>query len=84
VDVWKRMTIEQVAISAKKDVRNIIEAISLSDPTRRYNKTTVIEDQDVLHNAIRKLGAKFRIISQPDSKESKKETKNHDVTKRYE
>jgi len=85
VNVWKRMTIEELATSAKRDVRDIIEAISLSQPHsfKRYNKTTIIEDQNIIHDAVRKLGTKFKIISQPD-KGPEKETKNHDAIKRYE
>jgi len=86
VNVWKRMTIEELVTSTKRDIHDIMEAISLSQPhsSQRYNKTTIIEDQNLLHDVVRKLGAKFRIISRPDSKEPEKETKNHDVIKRYE
>lgn len=76
------MTVSELARSAKRDIDDIFEAIFMSDSVRRYNKDTVIEDQNVLHAAVRKLGAKFRVISKPDTK-VEKDTKDHDAVKRY-
>ncbi|KAM0728749.1 Translation initiation factor IF-2, mitochondrial [Formica fusca] len=81
VDIWNRMTVSELARSAKRDIDDIFEAIFMSDSVRRYNKDTVIEDQNVLHAAVRKLGAKFRVISKPDTK-VEKDTKDHDAVKR--
>lgn len=82
VDVWSRMTVSELAESAKKDINDIFEAILMSDSVRNYNKNTVIEDQNVLYSAVRKLGAKFRIISKPDNK-VEKDKKDDDAVRRY-
>ncbi|RLU22905.1 hypothetical protein DMN91_005183 [Ooceraea biroi] len=84
VDVWKRMTLAELATSSKRDIDDVIEAICLSNPSSRqhYNKNTVVEDQNVLHSAVRILGAKFKVVPQPDSEEMENEANDHDVTKR--
>lgn len=76
------MTISELANSTKRDINDIIEAISLSDSLKSYGKNTVIEDKNVLQNAVRKLGVKFKVIPRPDDKQDKDIT-DHDVTKRY-
>lgn len=76
------MTVLELATSAKRDIDDIFEAIFMSDSVRRYNENTVIEDQNVLYSVIRKLGAKFRVISKPDNKIGK-DTKDYDAVKRY-
>ncbi|KMQ95956.1 translation initiation factor if- mitochondrial [Lasius niger] len=81
VDIWNRMTVSELATSAKRDIDDIFEAIFMSDSVRRYNENTVIEDQNVLYSVIRKLGAKFRVISKPDNKIGK-DTKDYDAVKR--
>ncbi|XP_072743834.1 mitochondrial translation initiation factor 2 [Anoplolepis gracilipes] len=81
VDIWNRMTVSELATSAKRDIDDIFEAISMSDLVRHYNKNTVIENQNVLYSAVRKLGAKFRVISKPDSK-VEKDIKDYDAVKR--
>lgn len=82
MDVWSRMTVSELAESAKKDIDDIFEAIFISDSIRDYNENTAIEDQNVLYSAVRKLGAKFRVISKPDNK-VEKDRKNDDAVKRY-
>ncbi|XP_014468945.1 PREDICTED: translation initiation factor IF-2, mitochondrial [Dinoponera quadriceps] len=79
VDVWNEMTVSELANSTKRDVDDVIEAISLSDAFKRYSDDTVIEDKNVLQNTVRKLGVKFKIISRPGDE---KDTKDHDVTQR--
>lgn len=82
MDVWKQMTVSELATSIGRDINDIIEAISLIDSFGRYNKNTILEDPNVLYNTVRKLGAKFKVISRPDSK-VEKDVKNCDVVKRY-
>jgi len=82
VNTWSRMTVSELAISAGRDINDVIDAISLSDPLERYNKDTIIENPKVLYNAVRKLGAKFKVIPRPDSI-MEEDTKDCDVVKRY-
>lgn len=79
------MTVTELATSAKRDVNDVIEALTLSTPMalQRYNKNTVIEVPDILHNAVRKLGVKFKVITHPDDKETEKKTQDQDAVKRY-
>lgn len=75
------MTVSELANSTNRDIDDIIEAISLSGAFERYKRDTVIQDKNILQNAVRKLGVKFKIIPRPDDND--KETEDHDVTKRY-
>lgn len=84
VDIWKRMTVSELATSTGRDINDVIDAIYLSDShnsLERYNKNTIIEDSNVLHNAVRKLGVKFKVIPRPDDKEEEV-TKDCNVVKR--
>lgn len=74
------MTVLELATSTQRNIYDIFEALSLSDPLKQYDKNTVI-NQNILYDVVRKLGSKFKVIPRPDSKE--KETKDYDVTKRY-
>lgn len=82
VDIWNEMTVSELADSTKRDIDNIIEAVSLADTSKRYNENTVIKDKKILQAAVRLLGVKFKIISKPDDKKDE-DIKDHDVTKRY-
>ncbi|KAL0124558.1 hypothetical protein PUN28_006419 [Cardiocondyla obscurior] len=68
VDIWKRMTVSELASSTARDIDDVLNAIFVFDSTGRYNKNTVIEDQTILHNAVRNLGLKFKVIPRPDNK----------------
>lgn len=79
------MTVSELATSTGRDINDVIDAIYLSDShnsLERYNKNTIIEDSNVLHNAVRKLGVKFKVIPRPDDKEEEV-TKDCNVVKRY-
>lgn len=82
MDIWKRMTVSELATSAGRNINDVIEAISLCDSFGHYKKNTVVEDPNILYNAVRKLGAKFKVIPSPDSKEEIV-MKDCDVVKRY-
>lgn len=82
VDIWKRMTVLELATSAGRDINNVIDAVYLSDSLGHYNKNTIIEDPNVLYDTVRKLGAKFKVIPRPDDK-VEKDTKDCNVVKRY-
>lgn len=82
VDIWNRMTVSELAMSTGRDIDDVMDAISLCDSFGRYNKNTVVEDLNILYNAVRKLGAKFKVIPKPDSK-MEKIMNDCDVVKRY-
>ncbi|XP_018045855.1 PREDICTED: translation initiation factor IF-2, mitochondrial isoform X2 [Atta colombica] len=81
VDVWNQMTVSELAASAKRDINDVMDAISLSDSFKRYNRNTIIEDPNILYNAVRKLGAKFKVISRSDNKKEKN-TQDCNIVKR--
>lgn len=82
VDIWNRMTVSELATSAERNIDDVMDAIFLCDSFGHYNKNTIVEDSNVLYNAVRKLGAKFKVIPRPDSK-MEKITNDCNVVKRY-
>ncbi|KAG5346639.1 IF2M factor, partial [Acromyrmex charruanus] len=80
VDVWKQMTVSELAASAGRDINDVMDAISFSDSSKCYNRNTIVEDPNILYNAVRKLGAKFKVISRSNKME--KNTPNCNVVKR--
>lgn len=82
IDIWNRMTVSELATSAGRNIDDVMDAIFVCDSSGHYNKNTVVEDPNVLYNAVRKLGAKFKVIPRPDSK-IEKITNDCDVVKRY-
>jgi len=77
------MTVSELVASTERDIDDVMNAIFLSDnSSRHYDENTVLEDTNVLYNAVRKLGLKFKVISRPDSK-VEQSTKDYDVVKRY-
>lgn len=84
VNIWNRMTVLELATSAERSINDVMDAISRSDSDGHYNKNTVIENSNVLYNTVRKLGAKFKVISRPDSSNVETNTKEDcNVVKRY-
>lgn len=79
VDVWRNMTVGELARATARSVEDILEAISYSD-TAYYKSDTVIDNQYVLYETVRKLGLKFRNASRPTN--SKYMEKEQDAVKR--
>jgi len=74
------MTVSELAASTGRDINDVMDAISLSDSFKRYNRNTIIEDPNILYNAVRKLGAKFKVIS---NSKKEKNTQDCNIIKRY-
>ena len=73
------MTVQELAVAAGRDVNQVLEAISYSDPGH-YSTNSIIHNRLVLSEAVRRLGAKFKVINKP-TKEVEEEV-DHDVTRR--
>ncbi|KAJ8670249.1 hypothetical protein QAD02_001508 [Eretmocerus hayati] len=68
VNVWKRMTVKDLATSAGRPMRDIKEALSLVDPEIDVEADSIFEDPAMLNETVRKLGAKARTINPPTLK----------------
>ncbi|KAK2580312.1 hypothetical protein KPH14_012549 [Odynerus spinipes] len=80
VDIWKNMTVAEVADVLQRDINHVLTAASLTDNQKNYYKTTVFEDIAILASTMKKLGFRYKIIPRPDEPEKVK--KDYDVTKR--
>ncbi|XP_043273358.1 translation initiation factor IF-2, mitochondrial isoform X2 [Venturia canescens] len=79
VDIWRNMTVAELATATNRSVNQVLEAISYSD-TAVYKSNTIIGNHYVLYDAVRKLGLKFRMASKPTDSHTM-EIK-HDAVKR--
>ncbi|KAK0182011.1 hypothetical protein PV327_000185 [Microctonus hyperodae] len=80
VDIWKNMTVQELSNSCGRSVSDVLTAISYSDNSR-YTKNTAIENRNVLYDAVKKLGAKYKIVPRPDEN-IKDESINCDAVRR--
>ncbi|XP_015588202.1 translation initiation factor IF-2, mitochondrial isoform X2 [Cephus cinctus] len=79
VDIWKNMTVSDIANVMQRDIADVFEALSLSDQFFHYKKNKPIENSAVIQETVKKLGAKFKIVSHPTRKDDKKQQEDMDV-----
>ncbi|KAK0083657.1 hypothetical protein PV326_006625 [Microctonus aethiopoides] len=65
VDIWRNMTVQELSDSCGRSVNEVLQAISYTDNSK-YTKNTTIENRNVLYDAVKKLGAKYKVIPRPD------------------
>lgn len=80
VDVWRNMTVQELSDSCGRSVSEVLTAISYTDSSK-YTKYTVIENRNVLYDAVKKLGAKYKVIPRP-GENVKDDTVNCDAVRR--
>ncbi|KAJ9596268.1 hypothetical protein L9F63_027105, partial [Diploptera punctata] len=81
VDVWKNMTVTDLANTMDKDVDHVFEVMTFVNDSVYYNKpSSVIDNFVVIQDVVKKSGMKCRTVPRPDVKEP--ETINKDATKR--
>lgn len=83
INVWRNMTVKQLAQSAGRPVDDVLEALFFVDNQNIYEASSIFEDSPILHETVRKLGAKFKVISAPSKvKDEEEDGESHDVVKR--
>ncbi|KAJ9592515.1 hypothetical protein L9F63_015832, partial [Diploptera punctata] len=81
VDVWKNMTVTDLANTMDRDVDHVFEVMTFVNDSVYYNKpSSVIDNFVVIQDVVKKSGMKCRTVPRPDVKEP--ETINKDATKR--
>ncbi|XP_067005150.1 translation initiation factor IF-2, mitochondrial [Anabrus simplex] len=81
IDVWKRMTVQDLAEAMGKDVDHVFEVMMYVDNSVDYDKPeAVIDNWQVIQDIVTKSGMKYRIVAPPNSKETI--SKDKDVRKR--
>nr|CAD7456769.1 unnamed protein product [Timema tahoe] len=73
VDVWKNMTVEDVAKTLNKDLDHVFEAMMYVDNSIDYSKPeSVIDNLQVIKDIVKKSGMKPRVVAPPDLREADK------------
>ncbi|XP_011301783.1 translation initiation factor IF-2, mitochondrial [Fopius arisanus] len=80
LNVWKRMTVKDMAEVSNRSVKDVLKAISYID-TSPYDSQTVIEDPQVIFHAVKRLGGRYKLVSPPGSEEIK-DDKSIDAVRR--
>ncbi|PSN43893.1 Translation initiation factor IF-2 [Blattella germanica] len=81
VDIWKNMTVLDLAETIGKNVDHVFEVMMYVDDSVYYNKpSSVIDNFRVIQEVVKKSGMKFKVVPRPDEKEI--EAVNKDITKR--
>lgn len=70
INAWRNMTVKELAESAGRPVNKILDALSFVDNQTVYDADSIFNDLPVIHETVRKLGAKIRIIARPSLKET--------------
>lgn len=68
VEIWKNMTISDLANAFGKDVDSVLKVISTYiDDTSNYKKGHhVLNDIKVIENVLKKIGMRFKVIAEPN------------------
>ncbi|XP_063985976.1 translation initiation factor IF-2, mitochondrial [Diachasmimorpha longicaudata] len=81
VGVWKRMTVQDVATVTNRSIQDVLKAISYAD-SGYYTAQTIIEDNQVTFEAVRRLGIRYKLVPAPGTEKVKDNDKDHDAVKR--
>lgn len=68
VELWRNMTVQELADTIEKDLDHLYECLSFADPmnSNLYGKNTIIHNPEVLKQVVKLSGFKFKMIQRPD------------------
>ncbi|XP_053986252.1 translation initiation factor IF-2, mitochondrial [Hylaeus volcanicus] len=72
VEVWKDMTVKELAVSANRDIKDIMYALYLFDKEQKYYRDSVL-NLKLVHSVVKKLGALSKVVPNVDDTMSKEE-----------
>ncbi|KAG8252511.1 Translation initiation factor IF-2, mitochondrial [Homalodisca vitripennis] len=82
IDIWKNMTVQELANSMEKDCDHLFEVMMYVDNSVYFDKpSSVISDWQVLQDIVKKSGYRCKIVSPPNEQENSMED-FQDITKR--
>ncbi|CAK9813948.1 Translation initiation factor IF-2, mitochondrial [Anthophora quadrimaculata] len=75
VEVWNNMTVKELAMSAKRDINDVLDILHILNRNQICNKNTILTLGPLLTRAVRGLGAKPKIVAkQVKKKEAPQDT----------
>lgn len=64
IGVWKNMTVLELSQVTERSINDVLDAIWYTDSSK-YTKHSVIENRNVLYDAVKRLGVKYKIVPKP-------------------
>ena len=80
VEVWNDMTVKDLAVSAQRDIDDVLDALYFVNKGATYEQNNVLQDLTMINQAVKKLGAKTKTVARPG--EDLKEAKYRDIVRR--
>ncbi|XP_069956941.1 translation initiation factor IF-2, mitochondrial [Cherax quadricarinatus] len=77
VNIWKNMTVQELADAIKRDLDTLFEIFIYVEDSEEYDRPdAAIDNLKVIQNAVKRAGLRFRLASPPDKIEMTKESKD--------
>ncbi|KAI4477729.1 hypothetical protein M0804_012557 [Polistes exclamans] len=67
INLWCGMTVDELAIIIKRDIKDILSAVSLVDKNKEYSFNTEFKDVQTLSSTVKKLGYRYKIVPKPNN-----------------
>ncbi|XP_014218516.1 translation initiation factor IF-2, mitochondrial [Copidosoma floridanum] len=82
IDVWRNMTVKDLAASAGRPIDDILDALFFVDNETAYDGDSIFEDPQMVYETVKKLGAKYKVISPPSKSNKDDDKENRDAVRR--
>jgi translation initiation factor IF-2 len=81
VDIWRNMTVKDLADSAGRDLEHVQEAMLYVKDAPDIHPKTKLEDLNIIKDIVKKCGMRMKIVGAPTNQKPEQE-KDRDVEKR--
>jgi translation initiation factor IF-2 len=82
VDIWRNMTVKQLAENTGRDIEHVQEAMLYVKDSPDIHPRTKLEDINIIKDIVKKCGMRIRIVAAPSLNKQDEEEKDRDVEKR--
>lgn len=82
VQVWKGITVNELAINCDRNVKQIFQVLSLIGVKGDFEPNTSIVSVSVIKDVVEKMGLRVQMKSKYEKKENSKLEKEMELTKR--
>ena len=82
VDIWRYMTVKDLAVSADRDIEHVQEAMLYVKDAPDIHPRTKLEDINIIKEIVKKCGMRMKIVAAPSVNKLEEIEKDRDVEKR--
>lgn len=82
VDIWRNMTVKELANNAGRDLEHVQEAMLYVKDSPDIYPQTKLEDINIIKEIVKKCGMRIKIVAAPSSPKHEEVEKDRDVEKR--